>query len=163
MGNMPKYHLHRKEKEITDQNEMIEFLKQRKYATIAMCRENEPYIVTLNYGYDKDGNALYFHCALEGLKRDFIKRNPSVCATVIEDRGYKMGECDHAYRSVVIWGRMQAVEDFHEKKHALDVMLNHLEDEPEGIKQRSLKSDEVYHQVGILRLDIEEMTGKQGQ
>jgi nitroimidazol reductase NimA-like FMN-containing flavoprotein (pyridoxamine 5'-phosphate oxidase superfamily) len=127
-----------------------------------MCRENEPYIATLNYGYDKEGNALYFHCALEGLKLDFIRRNPSVCATVIEDRGYKMGECDHVYRSVVLRGKIHVVEDLQEKKHALDVMVNHLEDEPEKIKQRSLKSDEVYRQVGILRLDIEEIIGKQG-
>jgi hypothetical protein len=155
--------MHRKEREITDRNRMIGLLKRGKYATIAMCRGNEPYVATLNYGYDEGRNALYFHCALSGLKLDFIKRNPSVCATVIEDRGYKMNECDHAYRSVILWGEIQVVKDIHEKKHALDVMTNHLEDEPESIKQRSLKSDDVYHQLGILRLDIEEMTGKQGQ
>ena len=50
-----------------------------------------PYVVTMNYGYDRGGRALYFHCAKEGLKTDFVRENPNVCATVIEDLGYQHG------------------------------------------------------------------------
>jgi len=42
------------------------------------------------------------------------------------------------------------------------VLLNHLEDNPEKFKQRNLKSEEAYSKVGILRLDIGEMSGKEG-
>jgi nitroimidazol reductase NimA-like FMN-containing flavoprotein (pyridoxamine 5'-phosphate oxidase superfamily) len=160
---MAKYHMNRRDKEIDQPSLLDEILKHGKFCSIAMCRGEEPYIVTLNYGYDQQRNCLYFHCALKGLKLDFIQANPHVCATVIEDRGYKMGECDHAYRSVVFWGTMHAVEDLQEKKRAIDVMLNHLEDDPERIREKSLKSDEVYQEVGILRLDIDEMTGKEAE
>ena len=159
---MAKYHMNRKEQEITEKNSLIEILKQGKYAVISMCRDNEPYLVTLSYGYDENKNALYFHCSQKGLKLDFINQNPSVCATVIEDRGYKMGDCSHAYRSVVFWGKMHIIKDLQEKKHALNILVNHLEDDPDIVKERSLKSDDVYEDVGILRLDITEMTGKQG-
>jgi nitroimidazol reductase NimA-like FMN-containing flavoprotein (pyridoxamine 5'-phosphate oxidase superfamily) len=64
---------------------------------------------------------------------------------------------------VVFWGKMHVVEDMEEKKHGIDVLLNHLEDEPDEVKERSLKSDEAYKEVGMLRLDITEMTGKQGE
>ena len=141
---------------------LADILKLGKYVTIAMCRENEPYAVTLNYGFDQERKALYFHCAQKGLKLDFIRANPQVCATVIEDRGYKTGECDHAFRSVVFWGTMHLVEDLHEKRRAIDILLDHLEEQPDRVRQKSLKSDEVYREVGILRLDIDEMTGKQG-
>lgn len=160
---MAKYHMNRKDKEITEQNALSEILKRGKFISIAMCRDNEPYLVTLNYGYDGERKALYFHCALEGLKLDFIRANPHVCAQVIEDRGYKTGECDHAYRSIVFWGTMHTVEDLQEKKRAIDVLLNHLEDDPDRVREKSLKTDDVYREVGILRLDIDEMTGKEAQ
>jgi nitroimidazol reductase NimA-like FMN-containing flavoprotein (pyridoxamine 5'-phosphate oxidase superfamily) len=160
---MTKYHMNRKEKEITEQKVLTGILNRGKFSSIALCREGEPYIVTLNYGYDQDRNALYFHCAAKGLKMDFVEANPTACATVIEDLGYKIGECEHAYRSVVLWGRMHIVKELKEKKHAIDVLLAHLEDDPQLVKEKSIKSEEMYEKVGILRLDIEEMTGKQGE
>ncbi len=160
---MAKYHMNRKDKEISERNELVDIVRKGKYATIAMCRGNEPYVVTLNYGFDEDGNALYFHCAFQGLKMDFIRSNANVCATVVHDMGYKRGECDQAYRSVVLWGTMHVVESPEEKKRAIEVLLSHLEDDPEEVRERSLKSDEAYGKVGILRLDVDEMTGKQGE
>ena len=157
---MPKYHMRKTEREITDEKLLVEILKQGKYVVVSMCRDNEPYIVTLSYGYDEKQNSLFFHCSPQGLKLDFIRQNPNVCATVIEDRGYKMGDCSHAYRSVVFWGRMYQLHDLAEKKHAINVLLEHLEDEPDIIREKSLKSDDDYKDVGILRLDITEMIGK---
>ena len=160
---MARYHMNRSEKEITERKALIDVLRSGKYATVAMCRGNEPYMVTLNYGYDEEKSALYFHCSSEGLKLDIIGHNPNVCASVIEDRGYKTGQCEQAYRSVVLWGKMYVLEDLDEKKHGIDVLLNHLEDEPDQVRERSLKSDEAYERLGILRLDIKEITGKQGE
>lgn len=153
----------KKEREITEQDVLVEILKQGEYTVIAMCREGEPYIVTLNYGYDENKNALYFHCSPKGLKLDFINHNPHVCATVIEDRGYKMGECDQSYRSVVFWGKIRIIEDLQEKKHAIKILLDHLEDDPNKVREKSLKSDEIYDDLGILRLDIMELTGKEAK
>jgi nitroimidazol reductase NimA-like FMN-containing flavoprotein (pyridoxamine 5'-phosphate oxidase superfamily) len=84
-----KYHLiNRPDREITDEEEILRILKNGKYATLSLCKNNEPYIVTLSYGYEEQSNSLYFHCAKKGLKLVFIKNNPRVCATIIEDGGY---------------------------------------------------------------------------
>lgn len=160
---MPRYHMFKKERAVDDPDVQKTVLKQGKYTTIALCRGAEPYIVTMNYGYDEPKHALYFHCARRGLKIEFIKQNPAVCATVIEDRGYHMGACEHAYRSVVLWGNMSVIDDPEEKKHGLDILINHLEDHPDIVKKRTLKDDSVVENVGILRLDITEMTCKSGQ
>lgn len=101
--------MRRSEKEITDEKEIIKILKGGKFTTISTCKNNEPYIVTMSYGYDQIKNALYFHCAQEGLKIDFIKSNTQVCGTVIEDNGYEDG-CGQAYRSVVFRGEMNVIE-----------------------------------------------------
>jgi nitroimidazol reductase NimA-like FMN-containing flavoprotein (pyridoxamine 5'-phosphate oxidase superfamily) len=154
--------MRRQDREITDPRELREILSLGKYATIALCREGEPYLVTLSCGYDWERQALYFHCAAEGQKIDFIRANPAACATVIRDGGYVMGECAHQYASVIIRGTMSVVEDLEEKKHGLEVLLCHLEDNPDPVRERNFKDGQGYHLVTVLRLDIQEMTGKKG-
>ncbi len=160
---MPRYHLQKKEREIQDRSELLRMIKAGKYLTIALCRNNEPYIVTLSYGYDERKNAFYFHSRSRGLKSEFIKENPSVCATIIEDRGYIMNECAHEFRSVIIRGKIYLVETIEEKKYGMDILLEHLEDNPGKIMQESLSNDLVYRNLAILRLDVTEIQGKWGR
>jgi nitroimidazol reductase NimA-like FMN-containing flavoprotein (pyridoxamine 5'-phosphate oxidase superfamily) len=154
--------MQKSELEITSKSEQIEILKNGKYTSIALCNNNEPYIITLTYGYDPDAHALYFHTGTKGLKLELLESNSRVCATVIEDHGYKMTECEQHYRSLVFWGKLVKVDGLEEKKHGMQVLLNHLEDEPESIKKRLLYEDSRYNKFAILRLDIGEMTGKDG-
>jgi len=50
---------------------------------LAMADGNVPYVVPLSFGYD--GCNIYFHCAKEGLKLDFIRR---ILMSVFEFVGY---------------------------------------------------------------------------
>lgn len=161
---MEKYHLHnRPDRELKSETDINAILKNGKFAVISMCREYEPYIVTLSYGYDSERRALYFHCAQRGLKLDFIAANNKVCATVIEDGGYIKGECEHEFRSVVFWGNMQVVKELEEKKHGMNILLQHLEGQDPVIRQKMLKAEGSYSKMEILRLDIEEIHGKAGR
>jgi hypothetical protein len=72
------YHVRRTDREIANQAELYEIIERNKYATLALCFNNEPYIVTLTYGFDKITKSLYFHCGKEGLKLDFIKRTQTL-------------------------------------------------------------------------------------
>ncbi|MBN1119300.1 MAG: pyridoxamine 5'-phosphate oxidase family protein [Bacteroidales bacterium] len=161
---MNHYHLHnRPNREIKNSAEIQRILTNGKYSTISMCRENEPYIVTLSYGYDAENQSLYFHCATKGLKLNFLSSNKKVCATVIEDGGYISDECGHEYKSVVFWGDMQPVDDPDEKKYGMNILLHHLENKDSVIKEKILKSDESYSKMEILRLDIIHIHGKAGR
>jgi nitroimidazol reductase NimA-like FMN-containing flavoprotein (pyridoxamine 5'-phosphate oxidase superfamily) len=158
---MLKYHMHKSEREIKNREEIEEIVSGGKYVTLSLCRADEPYIVTLNYGYDRARGAFYFHTALKGLKLEFMEANPRVCGTVVEDRGYLADRCDHAYRSVILYGTLRRIMDVEEKKYGMQVMLSHLEERPEEVKRRLLKDESRYGKVEILRLDISNMTGKQ--
>jgi nitroimidazol reductase NimA-like FMN-containing flavoprotein (pyridoxamine 5'-phosphate oxidase superfamily) len=160
--HMFKYHMTKAEREVTVGEELSGLLKRGKYASIAMCRRNEPYIVTLSYGYDEQARCLYFHTANKGLKLDFLKENSNACATVVEDGGYLKDQCSHLYFSLVISGQMTVVSDLEEKKHAMEVLLNHLEDNPGPIRQRNLPHDAAYSGVAMLRLTIGQLSGKRG-
>lgn len=157
---MSEYHPRRKDKEITDEEELKGLLREGNFATLAFARGDEPYLVAMNYGYDEEGGALYFHCAKQGHKLDFLRANPAVCAQVLEDRGYLHEECDHAYSSLILRGKLREVVDLPGKKHGLEVLLHHLESNPDPIRARNIKNDASYDTVIILRLDIESMSGK---
>jgi len=62
------FHIRRKDREITIDNQLKEALKTASYITIALCKNNEPYLVSLSHGYDEKKNYLYFHCASNGKK-----------------------------------------------------------------------------------------------
>ena len=72
------FHVRRKDREITDQDEMRHVLKATKYVTVAFCMQDEPYLVSLSHGYDQTQNCLYFHCAPEGKKLIYAKTNSKV-------------------------------------------------------------------------------------
>ena len=159
--NMPKgtYHLRRKEKAIDDLAEIQEILAKEMFMTIAMCRDNEPYLVSLNYSYDSAGNVLYFHCSREGKKNDFLAGNDHVYGQILDDRGYVQGECDYDYRSVHFQGNAEEVSDAVEKKRALEMMIDKLESDSGRLRGRLLDSDSL-SQVGVFRIDVKEFVGK---
>jgi hypothetical protein len=53
---------------ITDPAKLERVLKETLYITVAMCKDNVPYLVSLSHAYDPKGKHLYFHCASEGKK-----------------------------------------------------------------------------------------------
>ena len=152
--------MRRKEKAITDNKIIEELIKKGRYITISMSKNDVPYIATLSYGYDNAQNALYFHCANEGQKIDYIKFNPNICGTIIEDNGYSEG-CTQEYRSLIVRGTIEIVDNIQEKKHAFDILLSHLEKDSNVMKEKYFKDEEEYDKTGILRLDITEITGKE--
>ena len=115
------FHVRRKDREITDCEELRQVLKSTKYVTVAICMENEPYLVSLSHGYDEDKNCLYFHCASEGKKMEFLKANSRVWGQALLDFGVTE-ECDYAYTSVHFSGIMSLIEDLREKQHGMEVL-----------------------------------------
>jgi len=157
---MKKYHMQKSERQITSPNIISEIIKNGKYTTLALCNDNEPYIVTLSYGYDLLQNCLYFHTAKQGAKLFFLKNNPFACGTIIEDLGYKNNQCSHAYRSVVFWGKLLIIEDLEEKRYALNILVTHLEKNPSALRKKFLSNNDVFYNMLIMRLEVEEITGK---
>jgi len=154
--------IRRKEKEIKDKKELIWIVEEANYITVAMCSDNRPYLVTLNHGYDKSKNCIYFHCAQEGKKIDILTDNNHIWGQALVDKGYVQGMCDHLYATTQFSGRVTFVTDFEEKKHALTVMISALEEEPEKVIRKQLTNESVSN-VGIGRIDIETMCGKKAE
>lgn len=157
---MTAYHLRRAEKAITEETVFFEIIRGQKHMTLALCRDGEPYLVTVNYGFDAEARCFYFHCASEGRKMDYLHANPRVWGQIMEDHGYLPGKCDHAFRTVQFEGRAAIIEDPAAKRTALMLMIEQLEPEPEPVKQR-FDNEAALARVTLVRVQVVAFSGKQ--
>jgi nitroimidazol reductase NimA-like FMN-containing flavoprotein (pyridoxamine 5'-phosphate oxidase superfamily) len=151
--------LRRRDKEITDKAELRAILGEAKYVTVAMSLRDEPYLATLSHGYDINRNSIYFHCAREGKKVEILKTNPRVWGQALVDDGYQQGNCDHLYRTAQFHGYVSFVEDQEEKEQALQVMIRHLDKNPEKIIREQITLHST-RRILVGRIDIDYISGK---
>ena len=149
--------MRRKEKEITNREDIEKFLRQSKVCRLAMVDGDKPYMVPLNFGYS-DG-CLFFHCAKQGRKIDLIKKNPNICFEVDELIRLKKASlaCDWGidFKSVIGSGKAQFLEDSKEKTQALNAIMSQY-------SGRTFEyPDEMLEKTHVIKVVIDEMTGKQ--
>ena len=158
------YHMKRKDKEITDASVLKKILRSTRYVTVALCKDNQPYLVTLSHGYDENRNCIYFHCAKEGKKLDYLKSNNAVWGQAMLDYGYLEGQCDHLFASVHFRGKVAFLEQPEEKRLALECMIRQLDKNPESLAAKLVKSDsERLKETVIGRIDLDYVSGKKSQ
>ncbi|MCL3780417.1 pyridoxamine 5'-phosphate oxidase family protein [Prolixibacteraceae bacterium JC049] len=148
--------MRRKEKEITQKEELIEILEKANVCRIGLMDEEYPYVVPVNYGY-KD-NALYFHSAVEGRKMDLIRKNNKVGFEIDVDTELMKHDisCKWSirFRSIIGTGTIEILDDLEDKRMGLDVLMNH-----HG-KMENKFPDGVLKKTAVLKLCIKEMSGK---
>lgn len=157
------HHLRRTDREIVDSARIDALLREGRFCHIALADGAGPYVVTLSYGFDSVARRLYFHCAAEGRKIDAIASDPRACATVVLDRGYTEGACEHPYESVVLIGRMRVIEDAAEKTEALRVLAAHQEKAADAFDAMGFNTPARVKGVTALVFEIQSVSAKEGK
>ncbi len=152
--------LRRKDKQITEEQELLDIIQGQNFMTLALCRDQEPYLVTLNYGFDPEAKCFYFHCAQEGKKLAYLNANPTVWGQVVEDHGYLDGACSHAFRTVQFRGCVVFLDNVEAKRAALHLMIDQLEPDPDPIKARLTQVARL-NNVVVGKIQVEYLSGKQ--
>ena len=71
--------MRRRDREITDENAIAEFIAKEQILRIAFYDEGDIYLVPVNYGYSYDEQySFYFHGAKAGRKYELAKKKPTV-------------------------------------------------------------------------------------
>jgi len=149
--------MRRKDREVTDLDQIFEIINRCNIAHIGMIDQGKPYVVALNFGYErkKDALILYFHSAYEGRKMDVLKRNPSVyfqmnCINEFIE-GNQENPCAYGFRydSVMGSGQVEFIEDLEQKAHALNCMIHHLgkTEDTFDFPEANLKKTSVYRVI----------------
>lgn len=150
----------RREREITDIEEIRGILDRAKIVHVGMVDGNRPYVVPMNYGYTLNDGKLtfYLHGAMRGRKLDVIRANPNVFVELDTDIVPFEGEvaCKYGlcYSSVMGEGVAEIVEDTELKKEALSIFM----------KTQTGKdfefNDKMVSVVSIIKINISEFTAK---
>lgn len=154
--------MRRKEREITDYNTMLEIVRKCDCLRLGFVDGDDAYIVPLNYGYeDKDGElVIYCHGAKDGRKADLIKKNGRASFEMDTKHEFVAGyiACDYSYmyQSVIGKGSIGFVEDYEEKKHALEIIMSHYSD-----KKDWQFGEARINAVAVIKLNVSEWTAKE--
>ncbi|MBQ8014642.1 MAG: pyridoxamine 5'-phosphate oxidase family protein [Clostridia bacterium] len=150
----------RREREVTDINEIIKILDKAKVLHLGLVDGDEAYVVPMNYGYTMaDGKlTLYLHGAKRGRKIDLIRTNPKVFFEMDCDIEPFEGDiaCRYGitYSSIMGRGIAEIVEDVEEKKEALSVLMK-TQTQKDFVFEEKMVSF-----VSVIRIDVAEFTAK---
>jgi hypothetical protein len=154
--------MRKQNKRITDVSVIADLLATSHVGRLGTVgSDGWPMIKPLNFAYS-DGR-IYFHCALEGEKLLHIRHDNRVCFEVDLPIAYLRGtsenpcRAEYFYRSIIARGRAHIVEDLTEKVQALRVLMHKYQ--PDG-QWREFPPEKLAI-TGIVRIDIEELSGKE--
>ncbi len=148
--------MRRKDKEITNNEEIESIIQKATVLRLALSNDNIPYIVPMSFGYEN--NVFYLHSAIKGKKIDLLKSNPNVAFELDTDTEIVTSEkaCDWGmrFKSIVGHGKANFVEGEKEKDKALSIIVAQYTDKKFTFSKESLKVTSVF------KIDITEMSGK---
>ena len=114
-----------------------------------------PYALPINFYFDEKNNKIYFHSGKIGHKIDAISNSKKVSFCVYDKGYHKDGHWSLNIRSVIIFGRIQILENWSE-----ELMVNFC-------KRFTNDTDYIHREIekfgdstAVLCLEIEHMTGK---
>ena len=150
----------KRERQVTDPQQILEILDKAKVMHLGLCENNEPYVVPMNYGYTMDEGKLvmYLHSALQGKKLDMIRANPRVFFEIDCDllpfEGDKPCQYGLAYSSLMGKGVARIVEDVEEKKQAMSILMKTQTGRDFTFNERLVSI------VAVIRVDVTEFAAK---
>ena len=141
-----------------DEAAALKVIDKSIWGAVSMCTpDGIPYNVALNLV--RDGNKLYFHAAVEGLKAEFLRQNPKVCVLFVPKAVAVPEEFTTHYASAVVRGTAHEVTDTDEKAKALRLICGRFCPEfPEETERRLSAGATSY--TGIWCIDMESVSGK---
>jgi len=147
--------MRRQDRQISE-SEAIEILQKGEFGVLSMCTpDSGGYGIPLNYAL-KD-KAIYFHCALEGSKLEYLRQNNRVSFCVIGRTNVLPSQFGTVYESAIAFGVAIEVEG-EEKHEALMLFLEKYS--ADYIQEGTEYMIKAFKRVKVIKLSIETITGK---
>ena len=144
---------------IENKAEIEEVIKACKTCYLAVCEENRPYVLPMNFALDD--NTVILHSAQGGRMWETIKRNPNVCInwTLGEDLAWQDVQVGCSYRvkskSVIVEGTVEFIDDFDEKYRCLGILMGQYSSREFKFGTPAVKN------VGIIKVHIDKISAKE--
>jgi len=147
--------MRRQDRQISE-SEAIEILQKGEFGVLSMCTpDSGGYGIPLNYALKN--KAIYFHCALEGSKLEYLRKNNRVSFCVIGRTNVLPSQFGTMYESAIASGVATEVEG-EEKHEALMLFLEKYS--ADYIQEGTEYMIKAFKRVKVIKLSIETITGK---
>jgi uncharacterized protein len=134
----------------------LQILKKGEYGTLStVSPDGQPYGVPVSFAYA--GNALYFHCAVEGHKLENLAANPRVSFCVVGATEVLPGQFATCYESAVAFGAACELSG-DAKRTALKELLKKYSPDFLEKGEKYIASD--IEKTKVFMIEIEALSGK---
>lgn len=149
--------MNRKKQQLTDE-ECREILKSELRGVLSLNGDDGyPYGLPTNHYYSEEDGKLYFHSGKKGYKIDAIRRDSRASFCVYDGGFRREGEWALNIRSVIVFGKIEFVDDQKEINRISALLSRKFTDDNEYIE----KEIETYGAATLMfALVPEHMTGK---
>lgn len=149
----------RRKRQALSPEENAAVLRQGTSGVLALSGDNDyPYAVPVSYVYD--GEKLYFHCAKSGHKLDAIRRNAKASFCVIDQDRVIPEEYTSYFRSVIVFGKIQIIEDEVKKRMAIEKLaVKYAPQDNPGGRKKAIERE--WKPLCMLEMTIDHITGKE--
>jgi uncharacterized protein len=153
--------MRRADRLVEDRERLRAMLEKADACRLGFAQGDMPYIVTLNFGFEWEGElpVLFFHCAREGRKLEMMRRNPRVCFEL--DLEHELIVAPTAcgwgmkFASIVGYGSLSEVSDEEGRREGLGLIMRRY-----GWKDDSGFEPGPMRAAMVLRLEASELCGK---
>ena len=145
-------------KQALPEEECIKLLKETKRGVMSVLGDDDyPYGMPLNHWYDEKSGLLFFHSGNIGHKVDAIKKHPKVSYCVIDEGSPIENDWALRFKSVIVFGKIQIVEDHEEALRICRDLSYHFTDDEAYIQNEIKNSGK---RVLVFAIVPEHITGK---
>ena len=136
-----------------------EVLTNEWRGVLSVLGDNDyPYGVPMNFFYDENDNAIYFHCAKSGHKLDAINKHPKCSFTVFDKGVQRENHWSKDFVSVIVFGKIEILED---REEAHEKVIKLAEKYFPDHSEINAEMNAHFKNALCLKLSIEHISGKQ--
>ena len=154
--------------EINDQELIDDILDNAEFGTLAICMDNRPYSLPLNY-VQIDGE-IFVHGKKKGKKIDIMSQNSCASFSIVEsysvlpsyfstDDG-RASPATHMYKSVILDGHIEFIEDYDVKANVLECLMKKYQKEGGYIPLNDAIYQKIINATCIYKLVPTEISAK---
>jgi nitroimidazol reductase NimA-like FMN-containing flavoprotein (pyridoxamine 5'-phosphate oxidase superfamily) len=151
-----KYQMRRKDREESRET-ALQVIDKAPFAVMATTDSDGcPYCTQLSFV--RDGEILYFHCALSGHKIDNLKRDPRVCVSFTGEISFPENDFTVVYESAIVTGTAVEVTVDEEKIRGLRLLCERFT--PKNMPAFDNAIAKSLAVTGVWKIRIEEVSAK---
>ena len=149
--------MRRKDRE-RDKTFALDGIDRCEYGVAALATEGDtPYCIPLSLV--REGEELYFHCALEGTKLELLRKNPHVCISFVASNEAATDAFTTYFQSAVVVGTAYEITEDQKRIEALRLISQKLT--PANMADFDNAIARSLGRTGVWGIHMEEITGKE--